>query len=197
MIHRISSKISGAMASQSIIDSTRINVYIYGVELLLSSAFGVFALIVVSACAGEYWLWIPYLAGFIPLRLLGGGYHAKSHRGCLIIFTSAYAVYLFVYSCISEVSLYLYTLSFFTLGIILLLSPVEANNKPLTEDTRQKNRVCSIRLALLNILLLVIANVLHMENQKWIVSYFTGYGLAGLSMTVAVVINLMKRREKK
>ena len=197
MIHRIASKISGEMANSSIIDAAKINVYTYGMELLLSSAFGVFALIAVSVCVGEYWLWVPYLAGFIPLRLLGGGYHAKSHKGCLVIFTSTYAAYLLLYPCISGLSLYLYSVIFLTMGTILLLSPVEANNKPLTKDARQKNRAGSIRLALLSILLLVIANVLHLENQKCIVSNFTGYGLAGLSMIVAVVINLQKRREKK
>lgn len=196
MIHRISSKISGAMANQSIIDATRINVYTYGVELLLSSAFGVLALIAVSICEREYLLWIPYLGGFIPLRLLGGGYHAKSHKGCLIIFTSTYAVYLLVYTGVSEISMYLYVLSFLTLGIIFFLSPVEANNKPLTKEVRQKNRIGSIHLALLNLLLLVTAKALDVVSFKWVVSYFTGYGLAGLSMIAAVVINTYGRRKK-
>ena len=52
MIHRIASKISGEMANSSIIDAAKINVYTYGMELLLSSAFGVFGLIAVSVCGG-------------------------------------------------------------------------------------------------------------------------------------------------
>ncbi len=86
MGHQMAIKTAEKMAEHSVIEAKATHIYAYGLELLFSSLGGVVALIIISTVCGKPFLWIPYLAGFIPLRLSGGGYHAKTHFRCVFTF---------------------------------------------------------------------------------------------------------------
>lgn len=75
MVQELARKTAKKMENQGVIASKTIHIYACGLELLYSSLAGVVALIIISAILGKPFLWIPYLAGFVPLRLSGGGYH--------------------------------------------------------------------------------------------------------------------------
>lgn len=90
MFHKIAQMLADKLAHSDIIQDTQKNIYAYGPDLLISSIAGALALIVASVLLNEPLSWIPYLAGFVPLRLAGGGYHAKSHWTCIFTFTSVY-----------------------------------------------------------------------------------------------------------
>ena len=87
MVQKIARKTAEKMSERRIIEAKTIHIYTYGLELLFSSLAGVVALIIISTANGKAFLWIPYLAGFIPLRLSGGGYHASTHFRCIFIFS--------------------------------------------------------------------------------------------------------------
>lgn len=185
------------MVVNSVISSAQASVCTYGMELLLSSAIGVAALIIVSCITQVPFLWIPYLTGFVPLRLSGGGLHARTHQGCLLIFTSAYTVLLLACPWFMSIRMYPFVTSIITMSIICCISPVEAKNKPLNQEKRTKNRMKSICLGFGNLLVSIIVSKFCLTNSRWITMYFTGYGLAGISMVIAVVINLIERREQQ
>lgn len=137
MIQQIAIKTAEKMSERSIIETGKARIYAYGLELLYSSLAGVAALLIISAICGKPFLWIPYLAGFVPLRLSGGGYHAKTHFRCIFTFSFLYFLVLFterlypipVKACLITCSI--------NLVIILLFSPVAAPNKPLKESSRR------------------------------------------------------------
>lgn len=74
MVQEMARKTANKMADQAVIDPQKIHIFAYGLELLYSSLAGVLALIIISAVGKKPFLWVPYLAGFVPLRLSGGGY---------------------------------------------------------------------------------------------------------------------------
>ena len=41
-------------------------------------------------------MWIPYLIGFVPMRILGGGHHAKTHFSCILFFSTFYLLFIFL-----------------------------------------------------------------------------------------------------
>ena len=94
MVQELARKTAKKMENQGVIASKTIPIYAYGLELLYSSLAGVVALIIISAILGKPFLWIPYLAGFVPLRLSGGGYHAKTHFHCFFTFSLLYSLVL-------------------------------------------------------------------------------------------------------
>lgn len=194
MFHTYSQKIADKLIASDIISLDKRNIYVYGLELLLSSFVGILALAVVSLIVKVPLLWMPYLAGFIPLRLTGGGYHAKSHRACILTFTAAYilSMLLIKYVSFSQIAIVLSASAAFV--ITLAFSPVEAHNKPLSNERKKDNRKRSIILGLCNIVLAMLAVFFHFAQAPFILSYFIGNAAAAISMVVVVIINIWKRR---
>ena len=138
MVQELARKTAKKMENQGVIASKTIHIYAYGLELLYSSLAGVVALIIISAILGKPFLWIPYLAGFVPLRLSGGGYHAKTHFHCIFTFSLLYSLVLVIeIMCTVPMKAWLFP-CLTNLIIILLFSPVEAPNKPLKENQCRK-----------------------------------------------------------
>lgn len=193
MIQQIAIKTAEKMSERSIIETGKARIYAYGLELLYSSLAGVAALLIISAICGKPFLWIPYLAGFVPLRLSGGGYHAKTHFRCIFTFSFLYSLVLFterlypipVKACLIA--------CYINLVIILLFSPVAAPNKPLKESSRRTNRRNSLLLGLANLLGAFAAVFLFTPNGQWVNMYFAGSSMAGLSMLLAVI----KKQERR
>lgn len=194
MVQQVAMKTAEKMSEHSVIEEKKIRVYAYGLELLFSSLVGVVALIIISAVYGKPFLWIPYLAGFIPLRLSGGGYHARTHFRCILTFSLLYALVLLIER--------LYTIPvkerliacLVNLVIIFLFSPVVAPKKPLKECQRRMNRRNSLFLGLANLFGCVVLVFLFIPKSQWVSMYFAGSGMAGLSMLLAV-INKRGRRK--
>lgn len=97
MIRCMATKVAQKMAEYNVIEKKVIRVYAYGLELLFSSLAGIVVLIAVSVIWGKPFLWIPYLIGFVPLRLTGGGYHFRLHPH------AHPATYCFVYNAIEPI----------------------------------------------------------------------------------------------
>lgn len=178
----------------NIINKDEREVYIYGTELMLSSIVGILALIFASICTGKYFQWLPFLIGFVPLRLLGGGYHAKNHRGCIITFTSVYLVCTILTETVKIEKPMIVMFSFLVFFTIFLFSPVEAKNKTLNISVRTTNRRKSIVLALINAIIttLYVSNIIG--DNIWITTYLTGFISAGMFMLIAA---LSRKEDKK
>lgn len=183
------------MEQYDIVDYEEREVYVYGIELLLSTITGVLLLIIVSACTGMHFQWFPYLAGFIPLRLLGGGYHAKSHKDCILTFTSTYLICIVLIKCCQVDKSSIVFLSLICFLIIIFFSPVEAHNKELSKSRRTTNRTKSLVLGLLNTLITVFYASNTMKNNIGVTTFLSGYISAGLFMLTAVLTKRIEERK--
>lgn len=187
MVQELARKTAKKMENQGVIAFKTIPIYAYGLELLYSSLAGVVALIIISAILGKPFLWIPYLAGFVPLRLSGGGYHAKTHFHCFFTFSLLYSLVLVIeIMCTVPMKAWLFP-CLTNLIIILLFSPVEAPNKPLKENQCRKNRCNSLILGLTNLLGFIVLDFLYTTQYSWVNMYFAGSSMAGLSMLLVVI----------
>lgn len=195
MVQEMARKTAEKMSNHSIIESKSIHIYAYGLELLYSSLAGVVALIIVSVACGKPFLWIPYMAGFVPLRLSGGGYHAKTHSHCIFSFSLLFILILLTERLFAIPAKAWLIACFVNLVIIFLFSPVAATNKPLKESRGRANRRNSLFLGLTNLLGYVVLIFLFTFKSQWISMYFAGSSMAGLSMLLAVVINKKERRK--
>lgn len=155
----------------------------FGFELVNISMVGVFLLIAVSIFASSPWAWIAYLAGFAPLRTTAGGYHAKSKLSCYVISTLTYVASLLLAFNLQSKGANI-AISIFALICILLLSPIEANNKPLNVSVRKRNRKASIFIGVFN---LAVASILAISNWSsiWTQIFYNGVLSATISLVAA------------
>lgn len=171
----------------NVINKEEREVYIYGTELMLSSIVGILALIIVSVCIGQCFQWLPFLMGFVPLRLLGGGYHAKNHRCCILTFTAIYVVCTILTKTIQTAKVIIAIFSIPVFFTICFFSPVEPENKVLSIAVRATNRRKSILLAVFNAIIafLYISNII--VDHIWITTYLTGFISAGILILIVVL----------
>ena len=122
-------------------------VYRYGIQQGLNLTLNILTTIIIGVLCGMVYPSLMFLICYMPLRSFCGGYHAKTHLRCYI-----YSVIMI--TCILLVAKYttfnivLYEiLVLISLIIILLLAPVEDENKKLDNVEkcicRSQNRNCT------------------------------------------------------
>lgn len=136
------------LKDRQIISENELPVYAYGLELLVSGVLNILVILAVSPFLGQWPAAAFFLAGFIPLRLFAGGYHADTHFHCILVFLGIYLVSVFL--CTTNVLL----LGLFMAAeaaLVYLLSPVESPNKEIPPRRRQINRRKSGYIVLFNL----------------------------------------------
>ena len=168
-------------AKQGYIKSSDIQTYQYGFELLLSSVVSVVLVVAIAFAFGNTKLALAYLFGFIPIRVYAGGYHGRSHTECYFAFATSFTLCLLLSMNTAGVQLLPIVTCLVLFLIMVGVAPVEAKNKPLTKQRRNKNRRISIFLSLIDLIVASVLFAFHVELgmagtiyylSKWIVALF-------------------------
>jgi accessory gene regulator B len=158
MILRLSERISYFLQSERLIRQEDRKVYAYGFEILLSTVLNLFAVGVIAFLSGRLLESICYLAAFIPLRSLIGGFHAKNHSRCFLILMMVYGAFLFLLKNFPDAH---FGPAVFICGIcstiiVFFLAPVADANKPLSSSEKKafqkKSRIAVIAYTLATML---------------------------------------------
>ena len=183
----MASKVCSLFVKHDIIPTGKKAAYTYGLELLISDVVGISCIILISILYGQAYMWIPYLIGFVPMRILGGGYHAKTHFSCILFFSAFYLLFISIKDIFQSVSHIEIFLCLFVLFLALLFSPVEAENKPLSGESRKRNRRRSIGIAVFNLLLAFLSCLAFKHTSTHLLMYFVGTFSAGISIIFALL----------
>lgn len=194
MIHKLAGTISSRLTDGGIIPRENISIYAYGMELLISSICGIVSLILISVALGHPFVWLPYLLGFVPLRVTGGGYHAKSHFKCIALFSSLFLLVTCLYQTFAISRQCLLISVVVATTVVLFFSPVEAYNKPLNNIRRKHVRASSLLFAA-GTILIVFSSIQSDFFRHWfLMFFFIGYCSAAASMLAAITIKQFEKR---
>jgi accessory gene regulator B len=157
-------------------DSERVEIYTYGLELILSTILTICLIVSVSLLLGLLSESIIFMAFFAVLRMFAGGYHAPTYLNCLFMFTvlcfgTIYVAIFLTDNLYNPVVLILFILCL-SIVIIFFLAPVSSESKPLsTEEVKryQKNsRMIVVSLAIITVIIFVI--ILNQINCAFVSS---------------------------
>ena len=163
----------------------------YSFEIMLSTLQSFFALAVLALVFGTVLETTIFLAGFVPLRLIAGGYHAKNHFRCFLILMFVYSSLLMTLSYLPlEYMVAVIITSCLVSGVLVFLfAPSEDNNKPITsEETTRFRKKSRIAIACNSVVLVVIT--VFVTDKKYALSLAFGIITVGLSL----LANRIKRR---
>lgn len=189
LLKKAASSLVAFWVKNGVIDQADTDAYIYGMELLFSTSINISIMLLVSVIAGETWLFIPYLASFIPLRLSAGGYHAKHHYSCILFNTIIYSMSVASVKLFSMRSLDIFCLLESTVSSIttFLFAPVPAKNKPLTDEEYRRGKLLS---RVLTMTILLATMLLYISGKDavvgWIMMCF-GQSSATLLLLIEVL----------
>lgn len=142
MITTISEKIASYLCRKNIIDKDKKEIYQYGYEVLISGLIGFAIVIILGTLMNCFIESMLFLAVFVPVRQLTGGYHADAYLKCNIVFTIVFLVVMLVTETMVSTISIIYVL--ILIGVYVLavyeFAPMENPNKPLDENQKLLNR---------------------------------------------------------
>nr|WP_296077196.1 accessory gene regulator B family protein [uncultured Ruminococcus sp.] len=172
MLHSLSVKVAHFLYAKKAIDNKYFDVYVYGVELIISSAIGLFLVFIISLLLNELLFGFVFYLCFVSLRHYTGGLHCNSYLRCNATFVFSYLMcllfdyFLEVYTYLQWLLIPLGVVSFI---VILLFAPIENVNKPIEDRDRKKFKIISVIIFALHFLIMFIDLVFFMKIYRTII----------------------------
>lgn len=191
MISKFAFCLANYFAEKNMYCIDKINIYRYGLELLISTMLNTFVILVISVIMNEIIGALLFCIAFIPMRLIAGGYHAKHHWSCILGFGAIFIGFMIFMHYMNDEYMIAYMLFSSVISSLLLWSyaPIEASNKPLKERQRQVQRKKSMTLACVNLAIVLLLYAIPQLNNliQFLIFYTSGALAASLSLAVASV----------
>jgi accessory gene regulator B len=184
--------VSSFFVSRGIILEEDREVYVFSFEILFSTLQSTIALAVLSLISGTVIATILFLIGFVPLRVIAGGYHAKNHFRCFLITMFTYTAFLLLLFCIPVAYIIpiIYLSVFVSVVIVFLFAPSEDSNKPLSDEEKILFRKRS-RLAVILYTIFIVAISVIVTDKR----YALYLALGVLSVGITLMANLFKYKK--
>lgn len=167
-------------------DTVILNYGLKKIALLIEDA--IFT-IVLGGFLGISALSIVFQISFMLLRMYGGGYHSETELKCKIHSAIVTTVSLLSIRVLADKSWWSFPL-FILAGIaVMMLSPVEAKNKPLSEKERKINHWKTIYIVIMLNLFAVISWIYHLR-------YFYAIAVAVYAACILMVMGIISGKKK-
>lgn len=175
MLENLAKSTARFFVSQNIVKSEYEEIYAYGMEIILSTVFNGLIVLIIAILSDTVLLSLLFFTAFILMRRSAGGYHAKTHIGCMMILVAVHLMFIVLINVIPDSIIPI--LSYFSIAYscisVYLFAPVEHPNKPLSGDDRRKLRVKS----LIYILSISVVDLLMIFCAHYEVSLCLSYGI--------------------
>lgn len=195
MITSLAQIITGCLIRNKIIDNTKLDIYIYGFEIMISNiiCFGIGLLI--GAIFSELLKCIVFLTVFVLLRRYCGGYHAETYLACDTIFTINIILVMIILKIISVYPIYFhFIIACVSIVSAVILAPVENKYKPLTIEEKKKHKFYT---TVISLVMIIISSVLCFINFKFAAVIDMALITVALSMIIEVLRKGSEDNEKR
>lgn len=140
MLNYLSRSITDFLLLKETIKTEEKEIYIYGVQLIISSIINFLICIITSLLFGELLNGLIFFVAFSSLRKFTGGFHSRSFLICNIVFTMIVVVALISNMLIGAIfagTPMIVLLIILTMLCLILFSPVYNKNKVLTDNEKK------------------------------------------------------------
>ncbi len=152
MLEHLAEDITFILVKNKIIDIDDRAIYIYGVQIILSTLIITIFLLILGIILNKVILTLFFISTFIILRSCTGGYHAESFSGCFVITTLIYLSELLINCLLLNKYKTVLGMIFVIVSTVVIykLSPVEHENSPLSSDEKKKfKRISRITISVI------------------------------------------------
>lgn len=164
--------------------------YNYCFELVLIFISNFFAIILIAVFTANVVPTIFYLLGFWPLRMLAGGYHAKTPGRCFAMTLFFFLLFLASFLLPTSIQKNLIPIFvIFSIVIIFLIAPVDCPNKRFREKQRRSLRLKS-RLVIIVFSMIVLCS----SHIYFLLSYALSFGTVVTAFSL-LLSTVQSRRE--
>ncbi|PKM93595.1 MAG: hypothetical protein CVU84_14590 [Firmicutes bacterium HGW-Firmicutes-1] len=189
MISNISSKLAIVMYKNNNKQIADIEVYKYGLELMISSIVNMLVMIGLSLALSCFKEAILYILFFAILRISAGGYHASTHFKCLLL----YSLIMFPIIRFIEIlkvglnSHFVLLVCCVSIFCVFRYAPVDSENKPLNKKEYYLFKKSSRNTVLIQSTILILLVLLINDIFIYILSCSAGMFVE--SITLLPILN--------
>ncbi len=166
MIEKIAARITEHWHKSNVISFDKKEIYVYGLEIILSTIWITICLSVISLTIGDIFFLVLYYACFMPLRGYCGGFHAKTHWGCALMQCFSFAITIGASYLLSNNFLLLPIIAFIIMFCLVnRYAPVEHPGNPIDSD--KKKLLKRNGLITLTLILVAIFTLKHFDLHMY------------------------------
>ena len=169
MVEKICRWIVDKMRKKIPMDDEKAEIILYGIQLIVGEIPKIFLLFILSFILGIGWYVLFAFIALMPYKGVSGGFHLKSHLGCIIGTCLFYYgnVYLSKFLVMDMMTKYIVTAVVFLFGIamVTLYAPADTENLPiLTKKERRIKKTLSYIFLVLTLLAAVLIQDTTLSN---------------------------------
>lgn len=197
MFSRLAWNLACFFVEKNIIKSEEKEIYAYGYEIIISETINWIITIIIAIFTKKIIETAVYMLAFMRLRGALGGFHAKSHMGCIVISALVYVLCLYI---INKTPINIYWILIvggllLHMGLVIKIAPVAHPNKPfINEREYLKFKKKSYKLSFIycGICIMLFLSTLYILK---IYSYCILLGM--LSASISMLIEYIRQRHNK
>lgn len=140
MLNKVACRLAKKITEYS--DEDKEEIYIYGLELIISTFLGLSSILLISCLLSCFTSGLIFISVFVPLRLFTGGYHAENYGKCFRISNISYLLILYVRDITLEI-LPMWIWPFLLIGMccfIIKNAPIVNSAQPINEIKQKRNK---------------------------------------------------------
>lgn len=130
-------RIGDDLVRSGVVKEEDVAICVYGINQILVSALNVSSTLIIGMMFGVLLEVAVFMMAYIPLRSFAGGYHAKTPLRCYIFSVIMLIIISIGMKYLSVAEWVYYAVLSAAILVVLALSPVEDQNKPLDETERK------------------------------------------------------------
>lgn len=191
MIKQFATTITSFLILENRIEESDSEIYQYGLEQLLINLRMILVIGLLAFLFDSVIETLFIFVGFIPIRMIAGGYHARTPLRCSLLTISVYLLDLMFIAILSNVAIK-YSILFISLISCILIfrfAPVDHKNKRLSQSEVIEGKMKSRIVVLILSSLCIIYILLFRRIDTILISTITGT----LTATVSLVVGSIKR----
>lgn len=180
------------LSDQQIIKDEDIEVYHYGLELLIATIFKVLGIMIIATIFCVVKETIIFTMFFSGLRIQAGGYHAKTIMGCFInmIFLTFPSIILVKIIPGNYLLYYILFTIIISKLLVFIYAPVDTENKPLTKEEKIVYRSRSLITVMTGSIIALLAIYFKIATI-----YIVSIGLTGFLVESLTLVNISVDKE--
>ena len=192
MFENIADDLSIMLVEKGIIKPENREFYFYGLHLAISKLFFFFVFLVISLFTKSFLVSMTFVFMYSAIRQFSGGHHCRSEVSCFFVSILLYLVMLLFYDIDThEGRVFLCIAAFVSVLLILIFSPVEHKNKPLSVVERRKYGIISKIIAGILAIIMCVSLLLNIN----ILFYSSSYALTADAVLIILALKGVKHRE--
>ena len=152
------------------IDDEKAEVILFGVQLIVGEIPKFFLMFGTGIILGLWWQTALAFFLLLPYKAVSGGFHLKTHLGCIICTNLIYCGNAFISTILefpNEISKYITIIAIWIFGIIMvsIYAPADTENVPiLTKRERKTKRMLSYLFLSINMIVAMLVQNQIIEN---------------------------------